>query len=419
MKKLINNVVKFSIFISFIFVFAGGSLVLANDFPWWEFQSVDTMKFSRDLAREKMDSVGFEEVMRRQVYQISQTGVTHIAIATPYDEEFVPFLTKWVDEARKYDLNIWFRGNFSGWEEWFGYDSITREEHLEKTLDFIKNNNELFKNGDVFSPCPECENGGTGDPRHNGDVDEYREFLIKEYSETTNLFRDLGLSVRTNYASMNADVAKLVMDEETTKAMGGIVVIDHFKKTPKQVDDDINEIAKISKGRVVLGEFGAPIPDINGRLNETEQNEWVDELLKLLTGNENLLGLNYWVSYGGTTSIWKESGEQKKAVGTLTKYFKPVAKPVKVYNELEKPLKDIRISHGNVKVKTDNNGEASIKILDDTMLLDISGEGYIPKTVLIDHDNDPVFVTLEKENKSIIFRVRELIKNIYKLLSFS
>ena len=29
--------------------------------------------------------------------------------------------------------------------------------------------------------CNECENGGPGDPRHNGDVVGHRKFLIKEY----------------------------------------------------------------------------------------------------------------------------------------------------------------------------------------------------------------------------------------------
>src|SRR3989344_6298983 len=83
--------------------------------------SIDTMKYSRDVAREKLNSSSFDEVIDKQVSEISATGATHIAIGTPYDDEFLPFLKRWVVAARKYNLKVWFRGNLSGWEEWFGY----------------------------------------------------------------------------------------------------------------------------------------------------------------------------------------------------------------------------------------------------------------------------------------------------------
>ena len=67
--------------------------------------------------------------------------------------------------VRKHGLSVWFRGNFSGWEEWFGYPKIKAYEHINKTRNFIINNPELFADGDIFTSCPECENGGPGDPR--------------------------------------------------------------------------------------------------------------------------------------------------------------------------------------------------------------------------------------------------------------
>ena len=57
---------------------------------WWAFQSVDTMKHSRDLAREKLHDASYDAVIDREVRAIAETGATHVAIATPYDEEFVP-----------------------------------------------------------------------------------------------------------------------------------------------------------------------------------------------------------------------------------------------------------------------------------------------------------------------------------------
>ena len=105
---------------------------------YWEIQSIDTMKYSRDMARERSGDVVFDRIIESVLEKIKSTGATHVAIGTPYDEEFIPFLRKWVLTARRVGLNIWFRGNFSGWEGWFDYPRISKEEHLEKIEEFIK-----------------------------------------------------------------------------------------------------------------------------------------------------------------------------------------------------------------------------------------------------------------------------------------
>lgn len=292
----------------------------------WKFESVDTMKYSRDLSREKLHDVNFDKTIELQMKEIADSGATHVGIATPYDDEFLPILKRWVFSARTNGLKVWFRGNFSGWEGWFGYPKITRDEHLRKTQEFVSQNADLFENGDVFSPCPECENGGPGDPRRNGDVVGHRKFIIAEYQATTQEFKKIGKDVESNYSSMNFDVAKLVMDRATTKSMGGIVTIDHYVKTPQQLSSDISNIAQSSGGKVILGEFGAPIPDINGKMSEVEQAEWVRGVLELLSENPNVIGLNYWINTGGSTEIWREDGTPKAAAIELKNFFQEVNK---------------------------------------------------------------------------------------------
>lgn len=289
----------------------------------WEYQSIDTMKFSRDLARERGNDKAFVDEIEKQVRLIAESGATHVSIGTPYDEEFVPYLTKWVVAARRNNLNVWFRGNFSGWEEWFGYEKISQNEHQEKMVYFIRRNASLFADGDIFTPCPECENGGPGDPRNTKDVEGFRDFLITEHELAKREFKVLKKSVVTNFASMNFDVAKLVMDKETTSKMDGVVTIDHYVGSAEMLNSDINFIAEHSGGKVVLGEFGAPIPDIHGALSEVEQAEWLSKALDLLSKNENLIGLNYWVGFGGTTHLWKENGEKRAAADVVKRYFSP------------------------------------------------------------------------------------------------
>ncbi len=291
---------------------------------WWNFQSIDTMKFSRDPSRQYLSDIKtLQTISDQQAKAISETGATYIAIGTPYDEEFLPVLTTWVTAARKYHLRVWFRGNWSGWEGWFSYPTISRDEHFQKTKVFVEKNPHLFEDGDIFSACPECENGGPGDPRKTGDVQGHREFLIREYQMLTDEFKAQDKRIQVNFNSMNKDVADLVMDKPTTTALGGLVVIDHYVKDPTQLNDDVTEVASRSGGQVVLGEFGAPIPDIHGTMTDDEQAQWVKDVLKLLSANPHLVGLNYWTDMGGSTAIWNDHGDAKPAVAVIQKFYTP------------------------------------------------------------------------------------------------
>ena len=289
--------------------------------PIWSVRSIDTMKYSRDIAREKADKAEFDLVIEQQVASIAATGASHIAIATPYDEEFTSFLTRWVKTARKYKLKVWFRGNFSGWEKWFDHERITRTQHLDLTTQFILANPTLFEDGDIFTPCPECENGGPGDPRMTGDVQGHRQFLIDSTRVGQTAFNQIDKEVEVGYHSMNYDVAMAVMDKETTAAVGGIVAIDHYVRSSDKMIKDIEIIKEQSGGKIFLGEFGAPIPDLNGQMTQEQQAEWLEYTLNLLVQNNSVMGLNYWVNVGGSTQLWNDDGTKRLAVDTLTAYY--------------------------------------------------------------------------------------------------
>jgi len=287
----------------------------------WEIKSIDTMKYSRDVAGEKLNDPTFDPVIERQVKSIAQTGATHVAIGTPYDERFIPFLRRWVQAARRNNLKVWFRGNFSGWEGWFGYKKeLTREGHLNLMRAFINENGALFESGDLFTPCPECENGGAGDPRRKGDVKGFRKFAVEEFQAANAEFRTIGKNVRT-VGSMNYDVAMLVMDEPTANAVGDLIVIDHYVKSPQELAEDIRALSQKSQAKILIGELGVPIPDIHGKLADEEQAVWIDEALALISRQEEVIGINYWVSYGGSTAIFKNDNGQKPAAEILKKYY--------------------------------------------------------------------------------------------------
>lgn len=380
---------------------------------WWEFQSIDTMKYSRDIAREKLEDSSFDATIDLQVKNIAATGATHVAIATPYDEEFVPYLTRWVRAARKYKLNVWFRGNFSGWEGWFDYPGISRDDHLAKTYQFIKTHADLFQNGDIFTSCPECENGSPGDPRQTGDISGHRQFLIDEYAAVQQLFRNMGKNIRANFFSMNGDVAKAVMDRDTTTALGGIVTIDHYVSSPDRLVRDIKSIAAQSGGKVVLGEFGAPIPDIHGAMDETRQAKWLGDAFNLLVSTPELIGINYWVNVGGSTQLWTEKYEPKKAVDTVTSFFFPKTAHGIVYDVFGKPITNAQISSSLKTVYSNSAGAFQLPYIDSTDPLSISVVSYVTQGYNNYSNDKNIKVYLQPLRKGILFRLKYL---TYRLL---
>ncbi len=288
----------------------------------WQLESIDTMKYSRDQARVGLTSSIYINEVNSQVAAIAQTGANYVAIDTPYDDEFLPVLKLWVHAARANDLHVWFRGNWAGWEQWFNYSHIDEATHIEKTKQFILDNKNLFQNGDIFTACPECENGYKLNPGNTQQVLAFRKFLLTETSMEKDTFASVNKDVSVNYISMNADVARAVMDKETTQELGGVVVIDHYVQTPEQLASDISAIADQSGGKVVLGEFGAPIPDLQGNMTEAQQRDWIESSLQLLSVDKNLIGVNYWVNEGGSTGLWRLDGSAKPAVRVVTDYFK-------------------------------------------------------------------------------------------------
>jgi len=412
-KYRLQIIITLSLFFASLVLFSLGQnsnegVVEVKSNTWWEVQSIDTVKYSRDVAREKLDDPSFVKVVDEQVSVIANTGATHIAISTPYDAEFTPFLKLWVNTARKYGLKVWFRGNFSGWEGWFNYAPIGANDHMEKTEQFIFSSKSLFEDGDIFTSCTECENGSLGDPRYEINVEDYRIFLIAEYNIAKNTFAKIGKTVISNYYPMNGDVARLVMDRETTDALDGVIVVDHYVGSVTQLSADIKALGESSGGRVVLGEFGAPIPDIHGIMNEQQQAKWVGEALSELSKNENLIGVNYWTSYGGSTQLWGSSGP-REAVNEISNYYSPDIIDARIVNELGKPVRNAVINAGIKSGKVSKNGMFKILIIPSIYYIEVKAEGYKDRKLQIEELDGVFEVVLEKEKESIIFKLQKLL----------
>lgn len=385
---------------------------------FWGVQSVDTMKYSRDLARTELTDESFDAVIDRQMSAIAATGATHVAIDTPYDEEFLPYLERWVAAARKYKLNVWYRGNWSGWEGWFDYPKISRGEHLVKTENFILKNDILFQDGDIFTACPECENGGPGDPRYTGDVKGFRQFMEDEYWVTKNDFQKLGKKVASNYDSMNGDVARLVMDPATTRAMDGIVTIDHYVVRPEQLAADAAALAASSGGKIVVGEFGAPIPDIHGNMTSEQQAAWLQKTLDNLAKTPDVVGVNYWTSFGGTTELWDDGGMAKPAVATLKSFYTPTVVTGYVTDSLSKPVPAATIATPYRGTISSGEGffEVPVPAAVSAPTLRIEATGFASQELTVRNPGEDQYVTLNRQQRGFFLRLWDALQGFFQRL---
>lgn len=345
-------------------------------------QSIDTMKSSRDLAGQILDDPdGFKPMIDKEMSRIAEAGATHAAIATPYDARFIPVLALWVASARAHKLSVWFRGNFSGWEGWFEYASIDRATHERLLKNFLRNNPGLFQDGDVFTPCPECENGTEGDPRQTGDKSGFNDFLIAERAITADEFTRQNKRVAV-YPSMNADIAREIITPATVRAFGGTILIDHYVRTPKQFARDIRAIPEQLNADIGLGEFGAPIPDLNGAMTETQQAVFVDSLFgALYAEHASVPVVNYWTLQGGSTALLNANGTPRAAYVTVQNYFKAFNVHGAVYNSLGEVMRGARVSIDDTDYSTVADGTYQIFVPRQYGTVTIRADGYAPVTL--------------------------------------
>ncbi len=347
-------------YLLFLFIVCGLLLKPAQVFAaerFWPIVSIDTMKYSRDRARES----GMREQIPAYITAVAALQPTHIAIGTPYDEEFYPVMKVWVDEIRKQNMHVWFRGNFSGWEGWFDYPKLKSvAEHHIKTRAFIEKHPDLFENGDIFTPAPEPENGLIRDPRHaDGNKTEFLKFLTDSYSTCATAMKKVKKDVRCGYFSMNGDVAREIMTKEAVASSGGVLVIDHYVKEPEKLVKDVEFLYEKYGYPVVLGEFGAPIPDINGNMTPEQQSGYITDVLTgLLRLKEKVGGMNYWTAFDGTTQLFQKDLVARPAASALSLMYKPSVLRGTVTDQFHAPLKDVTlmVAKGAVTVKTNADG---------------------------------------------------------------
>jgi hypothetical protein len=200
---------------------------------------------------------------------------------------------------------------------------------------------------------------------------------------------------------MNRDVARLIMDPSTTSNLGGIVTIDHYVSNPNELSSAVVGISTKSDGQVVLGEFGAPIPDINGPMTDEQQSNWLSTALSDLVNQPQLVGLNYWVDTGGSTALWNSDGSPREAVAVLTKFYKQDQISGTATDESGNRISNLQISYLGRNYSGDNQGNFQLPYLSDKTEIIFSADKYKPLTLLTGDLIAKKQVVLEKTSLSL------------------
>lgn len=391
----------------FLFLLLCPSLSHAQE-RFFDIQSIDTMKYSRDRARDPT----IIALIPFLVQQVASLHPTHIALGTPYEDEFYPIMKKWVKEARKNHLKVWFRGNVAGWEGWFDYPKLqTIGEHHATILRFITIHPDLFEKGDIFTPAPEPEQGFVGDPRKSEEIKQnYLRFLIDSYNNCNNAMLVIGVETTCGYFSMNGDIAKEILDKKTVKQIGNLVTIDHYVKDPEKLRKDILFFYDKFDAQIVLGEFGAPIPDIHGEMNEKRQAEYIKKMMvQLLTTKHALKGVNYWTAFDGSTALFTSQFKPKKAIEEIRQVYNPLVINGVVKNIFDEPVNGITVSSSPFfSTKTNSLGSYQLLTIIDYMRLTAQGSSYTPRSMNLSQNNmgHVLNFSVDYKNKTIWYYLR-------------
>ncbi len=346
---------------------------------WWQIQSIDTKKYSLDPNNEMEKAPAkYEQEIDDRVAAIAKLGVTHITLDTYYDDDFLPSLAEWVSAAHKYGIHVWFRGNFEGWTGQKGADKIDVDTHKQMLQEFLDTHAYFFEAGDIFTSCANCELGPIGDPRQTHNAESYRAFLVDEYTIAKESFFHMGKNVTANLFPMPMDLARVVLDENTTRGIGGFATIDETATDAATLNQEITAIRTQTKGKVILSSLTAPV-----------------SVLPALATDKNLIGM----TYTGTNSAGIE------------KHYIPNVASGTIYGRDSAPLASATIATPLKEVYSDANGSFVLPLLATDTKLSIKLAGYHTQDLdIVPEYSSGMDIRLEKEEYSIFYKIKLFIQ---------
>lgn len=298
----------------------------------WEIQSVSSMKESKDRVCGQRDQAFIE----KWVDKAKELGANYVAIETPYDNpdcgSSLDYTKTWVNALRSKGLKIWHRHMFLNFEGIYGANKNPNDDYLGKIYHYIKDNSWMFKEGDIFTPAPEPQNGGIAGITYCAqnvcifkDAPHFNKWLRDSMDISEKAFSEIGLAGKmkigyfgfdgfTAWGSMNPDWNGIL--EDSTIAKMGNIAIDHYPELcGDTMENALNELQNRYPGiPIFISEWGS-VDDYN-----------VENQVKNSMGaakRPGVFGFNYWhMGIGGNEALINEDFSVRPQFDEVQSFFR-------------------------------------------------------------------------------------------------
>ncbi len=298
----------------------------------WQIKSVSSMKETKDKVCGQDDG----EFIQQWLKEAAKIGANYVSIETPYDSptcgDSLEYTLAWVKEARKNNLSVWHRHMPLAFEGIYDVKKSAANDYLSFIAKYIKSNKNLFKEGDIFTPIPEPQNGGIkgvtycpNEVCQFQDTEQFNAWLRDSILISKKAFTEIGLGdkIRIGFFGFDGFVAwgdnnpdwEGILEDETIKLMGNIT-IDHY---PEIVDDtmenDLNELQqKYPDTPIIIGEWGT----ISGDNTEEQINTTMKAAMR-----PGVIGFNYWhMGTGGNEALLNPDLSEKSTYKLVQNFYK-------------------------------------------------------------------------------------------------
>ncbi len=271
--------------------------------------SVSTMNQTKDKLRAPRSSDEIKKLMDK----VKVLGSTHVGIETPYDSppgtDALGYTKAWVSEARTQNLKVWHRHMPVKFEGIYDQAKVnTPDTYITQVANYIKENKELFQEGDIFTPIPEPQNSGVAGMNCGSNcmfpsVDSFNKWLVSLVAESRKAFTDVGLGDKVKvvccgfdgfivWGNDNPDWQGKSFLTPTTVAALGSISIDHYATNTDTMSQDITEFQqKWPNVDLWISEAGS-IPEHTGGSTVTEVTK---SILQGIQDHLNIIkGFMWW-----------------------------------------------------------------------------------------------------------------------------
>ncbi len=278
-----------------------GSMPSSNAGGTFAVQSIDAMKDTKDAICGPRPTDWINKWLDKAV----ELGAGYVAISTPYENpscgDALAYTKTWVQAIRAHGLHVWHRHMPLSFEGIYSTPKTTGNNYLDLISNYIKNNPDIFENGDIFTPIPEPQNGGIQNVTYCANnvcqfqsPAAFNQWLRDAMTTAKSASQAIGKDMKIGYFGFDGFVAwgdknpdwHGILEDSTVAQMGNIT-IDHYPETVGEtMDQALTTLqTKYPTTPIVIGEYGT--------VNGTNVDQEVQDTMTAAK-NHKVVGFNYW-----------------------------------------------------------------------------------------------------------------------------